>query len=206
MAGGGTMQEIADKAPGEDTSLKTALTGQAPAIYAQRVFSDYAPINVAALQNAQPTAQPSQAAPSTVNLPGFQGVVNPFRSAGQNPALSIPGFQGAANPFYRAPQLMRTVNPQANTLASQYQLYQQKASDQLAAAAAQRQADAYAAQQAYETARGNKELQAKYQSQIDSLTEQLAAAQAAAANSGGDSSNNNYWYASGGIASLAGNK
>lgn len=205
--GGGTMQAIDGNAAGEGTSLKAALTGQAPAPYGQNVFSDYAPIEVAALQNARPTAQPTQATFSTTSFPSLQAEDSPFRrSSFSQSTPSTPSFFGSASPFYVA-QRAPSAQPQANLgaqLAQQYGAYTSGYQSRLAAAEAQRRADAYAAQQAYETARGNKELQAQYQSQIDDLRKQLETAQQ---NQWVSNDNSNYgWYsgATGGDVGIAG--
>ena len=214
--GGGVMSTIADKASEFSGADKTsaalvAQAAQSPSSYTPPAQPSYAPITVAAMQPSRAPTQPT--APSTV----FTGA-NPYRQAGsttlstaQRPTLSMPGMQGVQNPFYTAPHAPTSQAPQVSALASQYQTYQQQQANQLAAAAAQRQANAYAAQQAYETARGNTALRGQYEgtinalnSQVSDLQNQLSQAQAQA----NQNSGNWGWYtgASGGIASLTGKK
>lgn len=157
------------------------------------------------------TVQPTTPAGASTLLAG----TNPYRQAGsstlataQRPTLSMPGVQGVQNPFYTAPRSPTAQTPQSTALASQYQTYQQQQANQLAAAAAQRKADAFAAQQAYETARGNTALRNQYEGTISSLNSQVADLQnrlnQAQANQ--NSYNTSYNWAEGGIASLTGKK
>lgn len=163
---------------------------------------------------AQAPAQQPTVQPFAKNT--YFGGVNPYRQAApttgapvslQSPTLRMPGFQGTANPFYSAPQQANPLQPaapsQAQTLSSQYDTYRQGYADKLAAAAAQRQANALEAQKTYETARGNEALRAEYEQKMAELqaqNQQLQAYQDSYNN------NNNYYYvqgASGGLADLA---
>ena len=197
---------VAQAARGPDSGAPQA--AQPSVSYTPPAQPSYAPITVAALQPKQAVAQ--QAAPMSF----FTGA-NPYRQAGsttlstaQRPTLSMPGMQGVQNPFYTAPRAPTSQAPQVSALASQYQTYQQQQANQLAAAAAQRKADAFAAQQAYETARGNTALRNQYEGTINALNSQIADLQNRVNQGGGGDSGNWGWYtgASGGIASLTGKK
>lgn len=199
MAGGATADAInaalvAQAAQGPESGG----TGQAPAGTA------FSPVNPTATSSVQPFAKNT-----------YFGGVNPFRQSAptagapsttlQSSALRIPGFQGVANPFYTAPATQQT-NPtqpaqptQAQNLTSQYATYQQGYADKLAAAAAQRHADALEAQRTYETARGNAALRAEYEAQMAALQAQIQQQQQSY---GSDSASGWYTGASGGLADL----
>lgn len=155
--------------------------------------------------------------------PGLKTSASMFSALGANPNAApspfrstaafqgIPGIPTTQEPYRFMPSSAITgqsTQPQQNLgqrLADQYATYAQGYQGQLAAAEAQRRADAYAAQQAYETARGNTALRNEYEGTINSLNSQIADLQNRVNQGGGGDSG--YWgYANGGIASLTGKK
>lgn len=184
---------------GKSADINAALVAQA----ARGPDSAVSPVAAETPAASSPFVAGKVATPAAVQPSLFTGV-SPYRQAGsttlstaQRPTLSMPGMQGVQNPFYTAPRAPTSQAPQVSALASQYQTYQQQQANQLAAAAAQRKADAFAAQQAYETARGNTALRNQYEGTISSLQNQLAQAQANQYSGGGDY---NGWYGGGGAA------
>ena len=150
--------------------------------------------------------------------PGLKTSASMFSALGANPNAApspfrstsafqgIPGIPTTQEPYRFTPSCAITgqsTQPQQNLgqrLADQYATYAQGYQGQLAAAEAQRRVDAYAAQQAYETARGNTALREQYEGTISSLQNQLAQAQANQYSGGGDGG---WWVgAEGGIAQL----
>lgn len=112
-------------------------------------------------------------------------------------------------PAYQQPGGSQQARP--NTLDADTAAYQKSTTDALAAERARMIAANNAAMNAYQTARGNADLRAEYQGQINALNSQLSsllAEQKTWQDSGGGSSNyneGNYnWGASGGLASLQG--
>ena len=196
---------------GKSADINAALVAQA----ARGPDSAVSPVAAEMPAASSPFAAGKVATPATVQPSLFTGA-NPYRQAGsttlstaQRPTLSMPGMQGVQNPFYTAPRAPTSQAPQVSALASQYQTYQQQQANQLAAAAAQRQANAYAAQQAYETARGNAALRGQYEGTINALNSQVSDLQNQLSQAQANQNSGNWgWYtgASGGIASLTGKK
>lgn len=121
-------------------------------------------------QAQSPALEPYR--PSVTTLQGFEGYQNPFRSApgtsaNSSPYTSLPGYESVRNPFYSPYQQQQpTTGPSASDLSAQYQAYTQGYAKDIQAAKDQRIADARAAEQAYQTARGNAALKAEYEAKL----------------------------------------
>lgn len=121
-------------------------------------------------QAQSPALEPYR--PSVTTLQGFEGYQNPFRSApgtsaNSSPYTSLPGYESVRNPFYSPYQQQQpTTGPSASDLSAQYQAYTQGYAKDIQAAKDQRIADARAAEQAYQTARGNEALKAEYEKKL----------------------------------------
>lgn len=101
-----------------------------------------------AQQPAQPYVQqtsytqPQQGAQSTFT--------NPYRQVGSNSTLRVPGFQGVANPFYTVPPAQPApTHASAQDLLSQYNAYRQKNAEALYQSRTAQLAQAQAMQKAY---------------------------------------------------------
>lgn len=190
MAGGGVAPTTAssEKSPSAGaTAINAALfsqlggnSQQAPQQAAQQPQQQY-------YQPQQQYYQPQQQAP----------MYNPYR-AQPSQTLNIPGFQGVSNPFYSAPK-PTTAQPQ-NNLMAQYTAYQQKqaAANQAAKAAqleqTKRLQQAYADKQAADKAKAEAE-KAKAEAELRAQQQYS-----------GDSVSYNPTWAGGGIASLTGKR
>lgn len=202
MAGGGVAPTTAssEKSPSAGaTAINAALfsqlgggSQQAPQQAAQQPQQQYYRPQQQYYQPQQQSYQPQQQA----------ALYNPYR-AQPSQTLNIPGFQGMSNPFYSAPK-PATAQPQ-NNLMAQYAAYQQKqaAANQAAKAAqleqTKRLQQAYADKQAADKAKAEALAQQQY-----SYYDGGGGYSDAAGNR--DSSWTGSSYAQGGIASLTGKR